>query len=36
MLFLNSTSGQVASFWGAYTQELILREFMKDKAAGAG
>lgn len=32
MLFLNSTSGSVASFWGAYAQELMLREFMRDTA----
>lgn len=32
MLFLNSTSQDVVSFWGAYAHELILREFLDDLA----
>lgn len=32
MLFLNSTSGDVASLWGAYAQELMLREFLRDES----
>lgn len=32
MVFLNSTSGMVGQFWGAWTQELILRDFLKTEA----
>jgi len=32
MLFLNSTSGDVANYWGAYIQELILRDFLSTAA----
>jgi len=35
MVFLNSTSGMVGQFWGAYTQELILRDFLQTEATKA-
>lgn len=36
MLFLNSTSQDVVSFWGAYSHGLILREFLADLAQADG